>query len=212
MQKTDVNKVRAVANFKLDVNAATNTPAQKVNRTHKRTTATQSATTKTYKVGDYYNDGTKEGVVFWVDATGKHGKIVSLDQEKLGWCTADKKIFVGATSEKDGKVNTDKVMALTGSAKYPAFVWCRNKGKDWYLPALYELIRLLINDSVRNAVNKTLENRGGTKLYYNTGKWECYWSSTEQTELYAWLVNIYNIYNKDDYKFFHYYVRAVSAF
>ncbi len=40
-----------------------------------------------YKVGDYYTDGTKEGVVFDVWNGGRHGKIVSLDQAELQWCT-----------------------------------------------------------------------------------------------------------------------------
>ena len=37
-----------------------------------------------YKVGDYYNDGTKEGIVFVVYDGGYHGKIVSLDEETDG--------------------------------------------------------------------------------------------------------------------------------
>ncbi|MBQ8773071.1 MAG: DUF1566 domain-containing protein [Muribaculaceae bacterium] len=219
MQKTDVNKVRAVANFKLDVNAATNTPAQKVNRTHKRTTATQTATTKTYKVGDYYNDGTKEGVVFWVDATGKHGKIVSLTQECLSWCTEAqyyRDITVGAILRADGKANTDKVMARADRAEYPAFVWCRNKGKDWYLPAVEELKLLLFYDSVHDAVNRTLESRGGTKLL-NKGEFGDYWSSTEGgyfSEWHAWCVYFYRSNFESFYsgKHINKYVRAVSAF
>ena len=39
----------------------------------------QAQTTKTYKVGDYYNDGLKEGVVFQVSADGTKGKIVSMN-------------------------------------------------------------------------------------------------------------------------------------
>ena len=38
-----------------------------------------SITPKIYKVGDYYNVGGKEGVVFEVTPDGKHGKIVALD-------------------------------------------------------------------------------------------------------------------------------------
>lgn len=216
IQKTDVNKVRAVANFKLDVNVATNTSVQKVSRTPKTTTATQTATTKTYKVGDYYNDGTKEGVVFWVDATGKQGKIVSLEQENLMWCTTSqyyKKIKVGSTSETDGKANTDKAMARADSAEYPAFVWCRNKGRDWYLPAIDELKLLLLNDSVHDAVNKTLESRGVTKLT-ERNEFGFYWSSTEVNgdEFCAWYVGMDDGSTSLDDKFYNFYVRAVSAF
>ena len=45
------------------------------------------AARKTYKVGDYYNENGKEGVVFEVSADGQHGKIVSMTQsrEMLRW-------------------------------------------------------------------------------------------------------------------------------
>lgn len=171
-------------------------------------------TPKTYKVGDYYDDGTKKGVVFDVWDGGRHGKIVSLDQNESQWCTKeqyDKKIVVGADSKNNGKVNTDKVMARSDADQYPAFTWCCNKGNDWYLPAIYELKLLLLNDSVHDAVNITLAQKGGTKLYNKkNSRW--YWSSTESNEFCAWYVVMcdgdtnFNI--KDNYR----YVRAVSAF
>ncbi len=194
-QKIGINKVRAVACFDLEAYIA-KTPAQesqrtpqKVSQTPKKTTATKTATittAKTYKVGDYYNDGTKEGVVFWVDATSKHGKIVSLTQNALQWCSAKWYfiIEVGVFDETDGKANTDKVMARNDSAEYPAFVWCRNMGKDWYLPAVKELEVLLLNNSVFDAVNRTLARRGATKLN-DKGR---YWSSTEREDSIAWWV------------------------
>ena len=37
----------------------------------------------TYKVGDFYDDGKKQGVVFEVSKDGKHGKIVSFNQTQL---------------------------------------------------------------------------------------------------------------------------------
>lgn len=176
--------------------------------------ATERAETeKTYKVGDYYNDGIKEGVVFYVDATGKHGKIVSLTQKELPWCTEaqyDKKIEVWSTSETDGKANTDKVMARADSREYTAFVWCRNMGKSWYLPAIEELILLLGNDSVYDAVNKTLEGRGAKKM---DKLW--YWSSTESAidaGFCAWSVGMRNGDTGNDSKYSNFCVRAVSAF
>lgn len=185
---------------------------------NKQTTnqATQVAK-KSYKVGDYYNDGTKEGVVFWVDETGKHGKIVSLAHATLPWCTEaqyDKKIAVGATSKTDGKANTDKVMARADSREYTAFVWCRNMGKSWYLPAIEELELLLLNDSVRKAVNEMLKSQGATILF-DEGVWKGYWSSTEadkDSQSKAWYFLMY--YNTADYnnKTPNYYVRAVAQF
>jgi hypothetical protein len=150
---------------------------------------------------------------------GRHGKIVSLDQNKLPWCTEeqyDKEIVVVAGSKRDGKANTDKVMARGDANQYPAFTWCRNKGVDWYLPAIDELKLLLLNDAVHDAVNLTLKQKGATPLFNKVElKWYWYWSSSEYgeyPEFYAWyvLMSDGNAYKrkKDDYSC----VRAVSAF
>ncbi|MBO7242716.1 MAG: PEGA domain-containing protein [Alistipes sp.] len=167
-----------------------------------------------YKVGDYYDDGTKQGIVFYVDATGQHGKIVSLDQVEKQWCSSaqfDKGIVVGASSESDGKANTDKVMSRSDSAEYSAFVWCRAKGKDWYLPAIDELKLLLLDSSVHEAVNRTLKKHRGDALF-SIGEHKCYWPSTEYNEFCAW--GVYMIDGGTDYlnKNYYRYVRAVSAF
>ena len=162
-----------------------------------------------YKVGDYYDDGTKQGVVFDVWDGGRHGKIVSLDQDYEQWCSDaqyNRRVVTGASSNSDGKANTDKVMLRKDSAEYSAFVWCRAKGKDWYLPANDELKLLLHDNRVRQAVNRTLNERGGNTLYVY------YWSSTEEDEFCA--RDVYMGYgnthtNPKDYDG---YVRAVSAF
>ena len=84
---------------------------------------------KTYKVGDYYNDGTKEGVVFWVDDKGTSGEIISLDEADLQWTTNEKGVGIATVNAfYDGKVNTDKVMAHEMAYEHQAFVWCRNTG------------------------------------------------------------------------------------
>ena len=180
--------------------------------------ATQSVPSyykSTYKVGDYYDDGTKQGVVFYVDATGQHGKIVSLNQGAEQWCTNaqhKKKIVVGASSKSDGKANTDKVMSRSDSAEYRAFVWCRAKGQDWYLPAVDELKLLLRDRSVHDAVNRTLDEHGGQKLF-ELGEWAAYWSSTESSKFCAWIVGMLPGNTANNVKTnLTYYVRAVSAF
>ena len=177
-------------------------------------TEESTPTPKTYKVGDYYDDGTKQGVVFDVWDGGRHGKIVSLDQGKgLRWEDSWRGGFgrLGTDSKTDGKANTDKVMARDDANQYPAFVWCRNKGVDWYLPAIDELKLLLLNDSVHDAVNKTLAQKGGTKLYNKTDlSW--YWSSTERDEFFAWYVHMYGGNTYYLVKDGDGYVRVVSAF
>lgn len=172
---------------------------------------------KTYQVGDYYNDGTKEGVVFWVDKTGRHGKIVSMDQSsvELQWSSNESEIkqLIGASNVSDGAANMRAVQQRPNwRADYPAFAWCANLGDGWYLPAIEELELFMLNDRIHAAVNRTLTSKGGKKLY-NKGRWRWYWSSTE-SKLYNEVMRILMVYggtssgDKDDC----YYVRAVSAF
>lgn len=161
----------------------------------------------TYQVGDYYDDGKRQGVVFAVSNDGRHGKIVSLDQTKKQWCSDKQyimRIVVGASSDSDGKSNTDKVIARAGSNKYPAFQWCRAKGDEWYLPSKEELKLLL---QVRYKVNKTLRGKSMEEL---SDFW--YWSSTEIDSNFAWYVPMYSGDTRNGNKYNDYYVRAVSAF
>jgi hypothetical protein len=102
-------------------------------------------------------------------------------------------------------------MAMSDASKYPAFVWCRSKGLDWYLPAINELERLLLNNEVHDAVNGTLNQKGVTPLC-EQGKWGLYWSSTERDEVCVWHVNMHRCFTSFVYKDFDYYVRAVAAF
>ena len=142
---------------------------------------------KRYKVGDYYNVNGKEGVVFEVWNDGLNGKIVSLDQTSLPWCTYEqfkKNIEIGASSETDGYINTLFIINREDCKEYPAFVWCREHGDEWYMPAIEELKLLIFNDRVRNSVNKTLKKLGATELY-TPENYAYYWSSTENTSYMA---------------------------
>ncbi|MBE6203600.1 MAG: DUF1566 domain-containing protein [Rikenellaceae bacterium] len=166
-------------------------------------------TSAPYRIGDLYNENGKQGVVFEVSVGGSHGKIVSLNETKLQWCTDERyksEIVLGLTDENNGKVNTDKVMKRRDSYQYPAFVQCRNKGADWYLPAIEELKAIYNNQS---AINSTLAKHGGTELRV------VYWSSTEYygiPEFCAWFVSMGSGDAYDGSKYSNYYVRAVSAF
>ena len=46
------------------------------------TVQTAAPVKKKYNVGDYYDDGKKEGIVFEVSEDGNHGKIISLVQSE----------------------------------------------------------------------------------------------------------------------------------
>ena len=192
------DNVAKLLDMELSVSTAKATPAP--------TPQPVSAPIKSYKVGDYYIKGGKEGVVFEVSDDGRHGKIVSLFEAKLPWCTDEKyyrAIVVGASSTTDGKANTDRVMARWDSDEFSAFEWCRSKGKDWYLPAEDELKSI---SAAKEKINVTLERLGKIINDY------FYWSSTEEDEIRAWSVGMYGGYTNYDFKFSNLYVRAVSAF
>ena len=184
-----------------------------------------------YAVGDYYNDGVREGVVFEVSADGRHGKIVSMKQsaEELPWTINERKFglfkseaerLIGADSKTDGAYNMAKVKAISGwRDKYPAFAWCADLGEGWNLPSIEELKVFTLNTAIHDAVNRTLIARGGTKLY-DKGENGWYWSSTENNykfssgEFCAWIVDMYDGYTDYymKYSLDFGYVRAVSAF
>ena len=178
-----------------------------------------SITSGPYKVGDYYDDGEKQGVVFEVTADGRHGKIVSLNESHKGlqWASDgnEQKRWV----QKDFDLNMlDNVRLVEGwHDKYPAFAWCADLGEGWYLPAIEELKKFTLDEYIHDAVNRTLKTKG--KKLANKGESIQYWSSLEdvvilkpQNMVIAWYVDMSNGLAKADGKGNNYYVRAVSAF
>ena len=162
-----------------------------------------------YKVGDYYNDGVKEGVVFVVYDGGYHGKIVSVDESRELWVGETvRENVTAATSKGDGMGNMNKIKKLPDwKSNYPAFAWCASLGDGWYLPAVDELILIYENKSI---INRRLNERG-----YGEVVNVLYWSSTEVEEEpdSAWYVNMNDCdssYNSKNYIDFS--VRAVSTF
>lgn len=152
-------------------------------------------TTAPYKVGDYYNDGIKEGIVFNINAEGNHGKIISLQQssERLAWAHDDLlTTSVGAKSRNDGKANQAKVASRAGwQEQYPAFAWCRALGDDWYLPSEEELLLIITNKSIYEAINAGLHTMHSVPLY-PIGTMIGYWSSTEHSSSEVKSVNLLN--------------------
>ncbi len=133
-----------------------------------------------YQVGDYYCHGDVEGIVFWVDETATHGKILSLDQAELQWCTDYQFSMLVATKAidpTDGMKNTNRIMRRLDNQEYPAFKWCRDKGENWYLPTVEELLCVAENYKV---IDEALEGIGAMPfsrgLFTNDG----YWSSQEK--------------------------------
>lgn len=178
-------------------------------------------TTGPYEIGDFYNEGGKMGVVFEVDETGNHGKIVNLSEAQpnkqwndpfCSWGLSETMgMQIGASNEYDGTVNMAVVAEITNwESRYPAFAYCASLGKDWYLPAMKEL-ELLFAEDVLSVVNYTLFKMDEQMV----GSF-CYWSSTEKNEREAVAIaaksipNISNPHLGEKYDSEH--VRAIAKF
>ena len=168
---------------------------------------------RTYAVGDYYNENDKKGIIFEVDATGRHGKIMAMRDlpEELEWCTKeeyDKRVKIGVEDEKDGMKNLQIIRQIPGWwRKYPAFAGCAALGEGWYLPAKKELEKL--GDNWKSLSEKA-EYFGGEGLVKIRR-----WSSSEAHSKSAWFVLFgfgSGCMGVSNFKFYAYRVRAVAAF
>ena len=115
----------------------------------------------------------------------------------------------GATSDLDGKANTEKILAVDNAAStawqtasaitnahstatvHPAAQCCwrfnpgsTNQG-DWYLPSMGELAFIMPNF---NDLQTAISNVSGVQLDGDYG----YWSSTEYNKTYAWFMGTGN--------------------
>ena len=125
-----------------------------------------------YEIGDYYpNYKNIEGIVFYVDYTKKHGKIVSLENSssKLSWLWGIQDYGYTCTRSDDGSKNT--------LPNGPLKKWIKEKGEGWYCPALNELLK--INSSL-GIINSKLANIG-----CNSIEDSFYWSSTQYSPDYS---------------------------
>lgn len=143
-----------------------------------------------YAVGQYipWHNG---GVIFELSSSnGENGKMISLtepEEEWLQWCT-DTTIEVNAYDHTNGANNMKKIKATSDywQRDFPAFAWCYKYGTDWYLPAFYELMAIIDNQS---AINSTLSAKGyatlddGNSESYS-GYWG-YWASCLYNNQYA---------------------------
>lgn len=143
-----------------------------------QSSASQAATDQGYKVGDYYAVGNLRGIIFWVDASGQHGKIVSMAEEKHSWDTPGTKRVVATAELKDGSLNQAKGVAQN----IPSFLYCKSHGEGWYMPAKEELLQLYRAKSKVNAMLKKMNQKF-------LSPW--YWSSTEVDNDQAWCLDMY---------------------
>lgn len=123
-----------------------------------------------YAVGETYNENGVKGKVIYMNDTIRY---VGKDVGEAAWSTEE--VATGATEMYDGRVNMAIIKKISGwKGLYPAFALCDalNTGgvTGWYLPAYYELRRIVSN-----------------------GK---YWSSSEYSERIAY--TDYNAHDKKE--------------
>ncbi len=173
---------------------------------------------RSYRIGDYFCEAGRQGIVFDTNADGTHGKIVCLYQSPKGlpWCIReeyDKNRCTGATSKTDGLLNFQTITRYHDwENNYPAFYWCKEQGDAWYLPAIDELEKLVLDETVYATINQALERHNGDRLF-DRGDVSFYWSSTERSEQRAWYVRMYSGSSFFDYKYYRiYHVRPIALF
>lgn len=168
-----------------------------------------------YELGDFFNEKGLEGIVIYVDESGKNGKIISLRQSSapMQWASnvAEQNRLVGTIYMSGGVENLAKIVKIPNwKEKYPAFKWCFDLGRGWYLPALQEVESFSIH---KDAINSALSAVGGTPI----GGYS-YWSSTEDSasaengEYKAHYVNVNTNTSLSNLKKYKFYVRAVADF
>ena len=134
-----------------------------------------------YKAGEYYKSGLAEGIIAYVDESGEHGLLISLDEGYTQWSTDYIMLVVqgGEFSREDGARNTAYIKSQENWEElYPAVAWCDGKNalglSSWYLPAPNELAKAAQHVK---AINEALESIGREPLA--TGVNDGYWSSEE---------------------------------
>lgn len=157
----------------------------------------------TYKAGDYYKVGLAEGIVAYVDESGEHGLLISLDETRAAWSTVNEGLTnMGlGFSQSDGAINARIIKSLENwETNYPAFAWCDSKNalglSAWYLPAMYELEYAYFG---LEAINSTLTEMGETTISSDSGVNGKYWTSVEMGNIQAYAFSFHSGDSEDYY-------------
>lgn len=112
----------------------------------------------TYVLMNYYNEAGLEGIIYYLDADRKHGKILSLDEALLPWY---------------------KWNSSNNKASYPVSDWINTKKQSntaWEVPTIDDLTTLFY---YRFEVNGSSIGNNGMPLKYASSAGGTYWSSEE---------------------------------
>lgn len=167
-----------------DMDTVTNA-TENVVRQGDGTLAVTAIGTPIYAIGDF----AQGGVVFWVNASGHHGKVVSIYEiGAVPWSNLNTtEIGASAQSDVNGAGNTVAITMQSGhesSAARHCADLAYGGYDDWYLPTIDEFD--LIHDN-RNEINTAAIANGGEALSSSS-----YWSSTEEAASLAWVKSFAN--------------------
>ena len=174
---------------------------------------------KTYKVGDLYENENTKGVVFAINESGTHGKIISVDETVAPWVA-----FVGAAyirlgavkDEVEGSKNMKIIMnASAWQETYTAAFWCYKHGEKWYLPSASELQLIFANRDVLNQTLTSVEDADEIFPPKPPKGAEVYLSSNESSTTYGQIISAVKKNGKVDNQYLKTWtgrVRAVCKF
>lgn len=137
---------------------------------------TSKDTSREHSIGEVMMIGKQKGIVFHLDESRQHGKIVSIDSSIKQWCSRNEYLVHRDTKsvyDDDGMENLKRIQQIPDwELLYPAFKWCVKKGDAWYLPTI-EDYRMI--DKHRDVVLDKIND-------IDEKKW--FWSS-EQESIYS---------------------------
>ena len=183
------------AKFQESATSAVNTSivAESVNKGN-----TRSNVVGRYKIGSLFNENGLKGIVVYVDNTGQHGLIMSLEANGSRWSKGgDLKTETECFDKNDGQKNFEAIehyINETGSSWeiFPVFEWAKNLGEGWYIPANAELEliakavnggSMTYNEKVVNEFGKKIKSAGGDQLinkgFGHDDEFKTMFSSTE---------------------------------
>ena len=158
-------------------------------------------------IGNVIGQYAYNGVIFYVDATGSHGLVVSPTEHGFHkWACAYTNITT-TNALGSGATNTTNIVTDQSTCSNFAAKTCDdfvlNGYSDWFLPSIDELTELINN---RLIINTSLIDNGGTSLNSNL------WSSSQVNSSTAYYKNIFSNTNSTTLKTSNYKVRAIRAF
>jgi hypothetical protein len=97
------------------------------------------------KLGQIYELGGVKGLVAYVDESGQHGLLLSLQESDKDWLAdMSLELETNAFYEDDGMKNMEAIAKYIADkniswARFPLFEWARSLGDGWYIPSRTEL-------------------------------------------------------------------------